>query len=98
MFIGGGAAFDRPGGVRRENLADPANTILVVEAAGPVLWTMPEGLPYDPDAPLPPLGSAFPEGFFALMADGSVRFIRHDTDERVIRAYITGKRLLGGAP
>ncbi len=91
MFAGKEAAFDKPGGVRREDLADPAHTILVVEAREPVFWTQPEGLPYDPAGPLPSLGGTFKEGFYALMADGSVRFIRHDTDERLIRSYITGK-------
>jgi hypothetical protein len=90
MFKGGGAAFDKPEGVRLQDLPDPANTILVVEAAEPVFWTQPEGLPYDPDKPLPPLGGTFPDGFYALMADGSVRFIRHDCDKKIIRAYITG--------
>jgi hypothetical protein len=93
MFVGGGAAFDRPNGVRPQDLPDPANTIFVVEAAEPVPWLMPEGLPYDPHKPLPPLGGAFQDGFFALMGDGSVRFIPHETEERVIRSYITGKPL-----
>jgi hypothetical protein len=91
MFRGKEAPFDRPEGARLEDLADPANTILVVEAFELVFWTMPEGLSYDPDKPLPPLGGTFKDGFYAIMADGSVRFIRHDTDERVLRSYITGK-------
>jgi hypothetical protein len=91
IFSGKESAFDRPAGVSLDDLADPANTILVVEAHEPVFWMQPEGLPYDPDGPLPPLGGTFKDGFYALMADGSVRFIRHDTDEQTIRAYITGR-------
>jgi hypothetical protein len=93
MFVGGGAAFDKPEGVRAGDLADPANTIFVVEAAEPVPWLMPEGLPYDRDQPLPPLGHALQDGFQAVMADGSVRFISRDTEEPVLRSYITGKPL-----
>jgi hypothetical protein len=92
MFAGGGAAFDKPGGVSLGSLRDPANTLLVVEAAEAVPWTMPEALPYDPDKPLPSLGGTIEGGFFAVFADGSVRFIGHDADEQTIRAYITGKK------
>jgi hypothetical protein len=91
MFIGGGAAFDKAEGAGLQSLADPENTLLVVEAAEAVPWTEPEGLLYDPDQPLPPLGGAFKDGFHALFADGSVRFIPHTTDEQTIRAYITGR-------
>jgi prepilin-type processing-associated H-X9-DG protein len=91
MYIGGGAALDKAEGAGLQSLADPANTLMVVEAAEAVPWTEPEGLLYDPDQPLPPLGGAFDDGFHALFADGSVRFIPHTTDEQVIRAYITGR-------
>jgi hypothetical protein len=95
MFVGKGAVFEYPdqqvtlsGLQARGNLAD---ILLVVEAAETVPWTMPEVLPYEADRPLPPLGGTFKDGFYGLFADGSVRFIRHDTDERTIRAYITGR-------
>jgi hypothetical protein len=92
MFMGKGAAFDQPG-VRLSDLVDPANTLLVVEAADAVPWLSCEGLPYDPDQPLPRLGGHFRGGFFALFADGSVRFLPNDTNEKRLRAYITGKPL-----
>jgi hypothetical protein len=93
MFVGPGVAVDRPNGVRLEDLPDPAHTFLVVGSAEPVPWTMPEGLPYGPGTPLPSLGGDFREGFYALMADGSVRFFGHETSEGVLREYITGRPL-----
>jgi hypothetical protein len=71
---------------------DLGNTILIVEAGEAVPWTKPEELVYDPDKPLPPLGGLFPDGFFAAFADASVRFIPRNTDEKTIRAMITGKK------
>ena len=41
-----------------------------------MLWTRPEGLPYDADRPLPPLGGFMGTGkgqFYAAFADGSVK-------------------------
>ena len=35
-----------------------SNTLLVVEAAEPVPWTQPEGLPFAPNGPLPKLGDS----------------------------------------
>jgi hypothetical protein len=90
MLAGKEAAFDKDEGVRREDLSDPAHTIVVVEAVEPVFWLDPEGLPYDADKPLPPLGGTFRDGFYALFANGSVRFIPHETNESILRAYMTG--------
>jgi len=74
----------------REDFPDGLSaTILIVEAAEPVPWPKPEELPYDPKKPLPKLGGLFSDGFYAAFADGKVRFIRRDTDEKLIRAMIT---------
>jgi hypothetical protein len=35
------------------------------------------------------LGKAFKGGFYVLLGDGSVRFIRDGTDPRVLKAMIT---------
>jgi hypothetical protein len=47
----------------------------------------------DPNGPLPALVGEFTqdgrEGFNAVFADGKVRFIRGDIDERTLRAFIT---------
>ena len=74
-----------------------SNTIMVVEAAEPTIWTRPDDLPYNPNGPLPKLGIS-PEGFNALMADGSVRFIRSTTREDVLRPYLTGNNGLPRQP
>jgi hypothetical protein len=66
-----------------------SNTLMVVEAASAVPWTKPDDLVYDAKKPLPKLGGAFPEGFHAAFADGSVRLIGKDIDEKTLRALIT---------
>jgi hypothetical protein len=64
------------------------NTILIVEASRAVPWTRPADLPHDPDR-LPPLGFIFPNGFRALMADGSRPFFPKDIPPATLRALIT---------
>ena len=63
---------------------------MVVEAAHPVPWTKPVDVPYDKEGPLPRLGGQFDDGFYAAIADGSVRFIRRDIAPEGIHAAVTG--------
>ncbi|HEY7157867.1 MAG TPA: DUF1559 domain-containing protein [Gemmataceae bacterium] len=91
IFVGNGAAFE-PG----QNMKIPAsfkdgtsNTILVVEAGEAVPWLSDKELPYDPQKPLPKLGHPSRDVFYAAMADGSVREIPKNTEEKVLRALIT---------
>jgi hypothetical protein len=83
-----------PGGrlMSRYNLGNipdgSSNTILVVEAKEPTIWTRPDDLPYDPNGPLPKLGTSS-DGFHAVLGDGSVRFIPSTISERTLRAAIT---------
>lgn len=92
-FVGPGTAFEQN---------DPSDMFLVVEAATPVPWTKPADLVYVPSKPLPALGGLFQQpihlwcyeiggrdGFNACFVDGSVRFIRSDTDERTLRHHIS---------
>ncbi len=70
-----------------------STTLLVVEAASPVLWTKPADLSIAAlDRPLG-AGSKHPGGFSAAMADGSVRFIRTSGDDAIspqdFRAMVT---------
>jgi hypothetical protein len=65
-----------------------SNTIMVVEARDPTIWTRPDDLPYDPKGPLPRFGTT-PGGFLALMGDGSVRFVRSTVSEQTLRNAIT---------
>jgi prepilin-type processing-associated H-X9-DG protein len=102
VFVGPGTPFGQP---KRPLNAVPGNTILVVEAAEPVPWSKPADLKYDPAGPLPRLGCVFSKpvrfrgyelhrtaGFNVLFADGSVRFLRQDIEEAVLRLLITGVR------
>lgn len=70
-------------------------TILIVEAAEAVPWTMPEVLLYDRNQPLPKLGGLFPGGYQTVLADGSVKFFRDAMPEDKLRAWITKD---GGEP
>ncbi|MSU77990.1 MAG: DUF1559 domain-containing protein [Gemmataceae bacterium] len=65
-----------------------SNTLMVVEAAEATIWTRPDDLPYNPNGPLPKFGLT-PDGFLAAFGDGTVRFIRANVPENVIRALIT---------
>lgn len=66
-----------------------AQTFLVVEARDPVVWTKPVELPYEIKGNLPNLGGLVPDGFYALMADGAIRFIPKSLSEETLRAVIT---------
>jgi prepilin-type processing-associated H-X9-DG protein len=91
VFVGPGAAFEGLKPMRfPEDFPDGVSkTILVVEAGEAVPWTKPEDLPYAPGEPLPRLGGLFEGGFNAAFADGSVRFIGNQTDEKTLRSLIT---------
>lgn len=91
VFVGGGAAFE-PNQPQQVPAGFPdglSNTLLVVEAEEAVPWSSPQELTYDPKKPLPKLGEPSRDGFYALMADGSVRSIPKNTDEKILRAMIT---------
>lgn len=65
------------------------NTILFVEAGDPVPWTKPDDVKYNPQGPLPKLGSLSPDGFFAGMGDGSIRFVeRRRVSDQTLRSVI----------
>lgn len=98
VITGKGAAFEIPrnlkpglqGGIVLPSFTDgSSNTIGVVEAANPVIWTKPDDLEYDAKKPLPKFGGLFPDGFFAASCDGAVHFISHKADEQSLRAAIT---------
>jgi Protein of unknown function (DUF1559) len=101
-LLGPGTAFERRGLTWADFPDGRSNTLLVVEAGNPVPWSKPGDISYDPNGPLPALGSGYTKtikfvcyevghrpGFVACFADGSVRFIRQSVDEKVLRALIT---------
>ncbi len=63
-----------------------SGTFLIVEAGTAVPWTKPEDIVYDPAKPLPKLGGLYQDGFTAVFADSSARFLTRDLDEEIIRA------------
>jgi hypothetical protein len=91
MIVGGGALIADV--TKKNSMKDitdgAANTIMIVEAEEAVPWTKPDELTYDPKKPLPKFGGLFKDGFHAAFADGTVRFIKKDTDEKLLRALIT---------
>jgi hypothetical protein len=102
VLVGPGTAFERPGLTWADFADGRGNTLLVVEAATPVVWSAPDDLAYDPAGPLPGLGGVWTKpvrflcrefgrrpGFVACLGDGRVRFVRQSNDERVVRAAIT---------
>jgi hypothetical protein len=91
VFVGKGAAFEWRKGLKMpDDFPDgTSNTLLVVEAGPPVLWTKPEDLAFDPNGPLPELTTIFKKGFRAGLGDGSTRWIKKDISEATLRAAIT---------
>jgi serine/threonine protein kinase len=92
VFVGKGTAFEPlgAGGVSLHDFRDgTSNTLLIVESGDAVPWTKPDELEYDGSKPLPRLGGVSPQGFYAALADGSVRFLPWALGEEAIRAFIT---------
>jgi hypothetical protein len=65
-----------------------SNTVLVVEAGDPVIWTKPADLPFDEKKPLPKLGGLFDDTINVGLCDGSVLTIWKDFDEQEMKYLI----------
>src|SRR4051794_27052930 len=86
-LVGPGTLFGREGGTRIGDFIDAASpTLMVVEAARPVLRTKPEDVPYGRGKPLPKLGGPFDDGCYAARGGGSVLFIGRKTAPGTIHA------------
>ena len=66
-----------------------SNTFLICQLAEPTIWTRPDEPIYDSKKALPKFGGVFEDGFHVVMADGSVRFVKHSVPENVLRALVT---------
>src|SRR5262245_25846966 len=64
-----------------------SNTLMVAEAAKPVIWTKPDDLPFD-GKDLPALGGMFDGKFHAAFCDGSVSRFRKGVNEKTLRCLI----------
>jgi hypothetical protein len=100
VFVSGGAPWERgpnSPSIPRSFPDGTSNTILIAEAAEPVIWTKPDDLTYDPIQPLPKLGSDATVGIVVALADGSVRVLTAKVTEKTLRAAITaaGNETLG---
>jgi hypothetical protein len=99
-FVGPGTTFEQSnkgsGKIGIPQISDgTTNTLMVVEAGSPVIWTSPEDLPFDPQGKLSGVGGLFADGFNAVFCDATVRFLRKKIDEASLRALITRN---GGEP
>lgn len=65
------------------------NTIMVIEAGAPVVWTKPADLIYDSKKPLPKLGGMFDGNFNIGRCDGSALWVKKGFDEKTFRAAVT---------
>jgi hypothetical protein len=86
-LVGPRTAFERQTTIAELNKKG-SKTILIVEAAQPVLWTKPEDIPYDPGQPVPQLGGLFPDGFHVLYSDATVEWLPRTQDPEALRARI----------
>jgi len=99
-FDGRGTFFESGRKVGLAAIIDgPSNSLAVVESKEGTPWTKPDDLPFDESAPPSPslygAGSEHPDGFNALFADGSVRFLKTTIKPAWFKAIIT---VAGGEP
>lgn len=88
LFFGKGAAFELNKISSIANIADgTSNTIMVVEAEEPVVWTNPIDLAFDPTKALPKMLSIDGK-FSAAYCDGSVRTFKMPIDPEIFKLLI----------
>jgi hypothetical protein len=105
--VGRGLLFDfkyvngegKPSGRPTVSITDGvSNTVMIVVAKDPVIWTQPEDIDADNGMPLlPRLDRKFRAGTIAALGDGSVRVIRPAVSEATLRAALSvdGGEVLG---
>jgi hypothetical protein len=93
MILGPGAVYEGSQGVQPADLKDRASQALVVvenvRLSNAVAWTRPEGYRFRTEWPLPKMTlSERDKGFYALFADGKVRFLPDTISKQTFRAMI----------
>jgi hypothetical protein len=78
VITGPGAPFNDSKKISLRDIVNgTTNTILAVEAKDPVIWTKPADLVLPKEKnKLPALGGVRKDGFFVVLFDGSIDFIR----------------------
>ncbi len=100
VFTGPGTIFETPrklapgqtpNAMRATGIQDGASqTILIIEAGDPVVWTKPDDLVYDDKKPIPKLGGLFSDRIHAALADAApVTIMKTGLDEKLLRLAIT---------
>ena len=88
LFYGKGAAFELDKSVKIQTFTDgTSNTVMVVEAEEPVVWTNPNDFGYDPTKALPKMLSIDGK-FSAAYCDGSVRTFKMPIDQEILKLLI----------
>jgi hypothetical protein len=90
--VGKETAFPGSDAVRIRDIKDGcANTIMAVEVDDEhaVIWTKPEDFPFDAANPADGLAMLPKRGFWAVLCDGSVRWIPQDFNPKYLRAAFT---------
>ncbi len=88
LFYGKGAAFELDKSAKLQTITDgTSNTIMVVEAEEPVVWTNPIDLAFDPTKALPKMLSIDGK-FSAAYCDGSVRSFQANLDPAILKLLI----------
>jgi len=90
LFFGKGAAFELNKGYSMgaiSNMDGLSNTLMVVEAEDPVVWTNPNELAFDPTKALPKMLSIDGK-FSAAYCDGSVRTFKMPIDQEILKLLI----------
>jgi hypothetical protein len=89
-FVGASAswAFDRPARIPASFPDGTSNTVIMVQAAEPVVWTKPDELPFDGKQAVKPL-LLFRDGRTVVgLADGSARIVRDTVTEAIWKLLI----------
>jgi len=88
LFYGKGAAFELDKSAKLQTFTDgTSNTLMVVEAEEPVVWTNPNDLAFDPTKALPKMLSIDGK-FSAAYGDGSVRTFKMPIDQEILKLLI----------
>ncbi len=97
MVVGSETISDGPTRVRSEDITDGLeNTIMIVEIKDlDIHWAEPRDLKFDEmsfrinDPDRPSISSHHPGGAHVAFCDGRVRFLKNDTDPKIVRALLT---------